>query len=388
MSPGSAYSILRIKRKRTEQADPLDALVIQDGAQAELPSQLTHKRRRSNTSTPAPGGIFHFAETVPLDTFDSDTSSRKLRERISAFLREPQDSSRGQLPQIGPGSLPSIPSDFRQVEPPTLAATPRKLPTSLERGPTSSNSRTGDLISPTGVESMKPTRYHVIGQTRYEQESDARRRRQLGGGVPPQVVASSSVRSTPDRFRIYEAAPIGEGDELSNQGPRQGRGLRPTTTSSAKAKEDEIMSSFVPMLQEYLNLGDPTSASDSAPAIVLPSLGPGLGPGDAKEGGETEDDEYVYDVYYRDLRSSVMTIDVGSSEGLRRVGQLAGLDDDDDDDLLRAGADDSDQDELGDEDDQDSNEENDYRNDYPDEDGDDDDSDLFDGSDGGDDARW
>ncbi|SCV68163.1 BQ2448_284 [Microbotryum intermedium] len=390
MSPGSAYSILRIKRKRTEQCDPLDALVIQDDGQAHSSSKLTHKRRRSNTSTPTSGGVFHFAETVPIDTFDSNTSSRKLRERISAFLREPQVSPRGQLTQVGPGSFPT---DSRLDGQSAIATNPRKLPTSLPRGPggdASSKSRARESLSQVGADSANRTRYHVIGQTRYEQANDALRRKELGGGLPPRVVAASSARSTPDRFRIYEAAPIGEGGEHSNQNPRQRRGPRHTTTSSTN--EDEIMSNFVSMLQEYLNLGDPTGSSAAAPAIVLPSLESE----DAKEGdGETEEDEYVYDVYYRDLRSSVTTIDVGSSEGLRRVGQLAGLEDDDDDDLLRAGADDSDTDELGDEDDQDSNEENDYRNDYPDEEGTDGDFDLFDASEDGenddaddDDGRW
>lgn len=83
-------SILRIKRKRTQQPTPLDALVIE---QLEQPRS---KRRKPSTAAPAPTdpsnsnrGVFKFAETVPLDSFSTPTKTRSLRDRIQSFLAHP-----------------------------------------------------------------------------------------------------------------------------------------------------------------------------------------------------------------------------------------------------------------------------------------------------------
>lgn len=85
--------------------------------------------------------------------------------------------------------------------------------------------------------------------------------------------------------------------------------------------------------------------------------------------GEIEDDEgsFVYDVYYRDLATPIDSdstgaggsgIDVGSGAGMKRIGKLAGLEDE----QIEQNEVDSEEEDA---DDQDSNEENDYRNDYP-----------------------
>ncbi|BGP58320.1 hypothetical protein JCM8202v2_005981 [Rhodotorula sphaerocarpa] len=84
-------SILRIKRKRTQQPTPLDALVIE---QLE-PSTKRRKGDAAAASTrevrPAPParGIFRFAETVPLDSFSTPVKTRSLRDRIQSFLAHP-----------------------------------------------------------------------------------------------------------------------------------------------------------------------------------------------------------------------------------------------------------------------------------------------------------
>ncbi|GAA5956528.1 hypothetical protein JCM8115_000599 [Rhodotorula mucilaginosa] len=83
-------SILRIKRKRTQQPTPLDALVIE---QLEQPRS---KRRKPSSAAPAATepsdsnrGVFKFAETVPLDSFSTPTKTRSLRDRIQSFLAHP-----------------------------------------------------------------------------------------------------------------------------------------------------------------------------------------------------------------------------------------------------------------------------------------------------------
>ncbi|GAA5985500.1 hypothetical protein JCM10908_007000 [Rhodotorula pacifica] len=90
-------SILRIKRKRTQQPTPLDALVIEQ-------LEPSTKRRKATTNTrtsldssappsmPAPAasrGVFKFAETVSLDSFSTPTKTRSLRDRIQSFLSHP-----------------------------------------------------------------------------------------------------------------------------------------------------------------------------------------------------------------------------------------------------------------------------------------------------------
>ena len=156
------------------------------------------------------------------------------------------------------------------------------------------------------------------------------------------------------------------------------------------------------------------NASTSLSSSSSTSLAPPLPIIDSSSSSDSEEDEeedadFVYDVYYRDLRpetSSTATpstpggsgFDVSSLEGLKRIGELAGLEDDEE--LLREEAESESEEE--DNADQDSNgasrssvlfetvwadggmgvspEEGDYRNDYPDEESED--SDRWDEDDG------
>jgi len=114
-STSPLYSILRIKRKLTSSQSPLDALLID----AHSPS--SNKRRRQvgpaaaanslpatpTTSVPnfnGPRGIFHFAATVPVSSFDSATQTRQLKDRISAFLQHPTATRSNSAPSSAPSS--------------------------------------------------------------------------------------------------------------------------------------------------------------------------------------------------------------------------------------------------------------------------------------------
>ncbi|GFZ50602.1 hypothetical protein JCM24511_08360 [Saitozyma sp. JCM 24511] len=131
----------------------------------------------------------------------------------------------------------------------------------------------------------------------------------------------------------------------------------PVPPPRATAKEEEEMASFLPMLQEYLS-----KAKDATipPPIV---------------------EEYVYDLYYRDIRDESATIPLGVGDGVTpmTVGALLGFED------FSPPSTPSDS-EPEDEADEDSNEEDYYRNDYPEDE--DADEDMQDFEDAYSDGEW
>ncbi|CEJ03777.1 hypothetical protein RMCBS344292_17754 [Rhizopus microsporus] len=103
---------------------------------------------------------------------------------------------------------------------------------------------------------------------------------------------------------------------------------------------DDIMCNFIPMIKEYLTLND-------------------------REQKQEDEDDYVYDVYYRDDQEP-------NALNVNNVGSLVWFDD------TTEYMDDNDtESEMGDVGDEDSNAEDYYQNDYPDEEDDHDDHDEF-----------
>ncbi|GAA5917562.1 hypothetical protein JCM5296_004357 [Sporobolomyces johnsonii] len=415
-----AFSILRIKRKRTANQLPLDALVIEQ-------PEPSSKRRKANAHHPepqnaVPRGIFRFAETVPLDSFSSPTKTRQVKDRIQSFLRHPPHVQASQRPLARIPSSASLRTASTASGSPSLPGSPstpsgRKLPSSasaLRSTPT--HSPRASLLRQTtdarvlGVhEESRRARYRIIERQRESQERlrELREEEEVRKGLrPPRVWSALELRERDERerarketekgeTRIYEA--VQEEDEAGLlKKARKGAGKGPAATASEK--EQVMMDSFGEMLKEYLTLQD-SALSPSSLAPPAPIADPS--PSSALDQDSSEDeDDFVYDVYYRDLREPSgggsskpdgapggSGFDVSSLEGLKRIGELsvpspfcslcvrAGLDDDDE--LLQNDDDASSEEE--DNADQDSNEENDYRNDYPDEESED--SDRFDESD-------
>ncbi|GAA6060798.1 hypothetical protein JCM10212_005447 [Sporobolomyces blumeae] len=118
--PDPQFSILRIKRKRTAQPLPLDALVI------EQPDQPSTKRRKAQhePTNPSARGIFRFAETVPLDSFDNPIKTRQVKDRIESFLKHPP-------PHVAARPLARIPShaSLRTSTPSSRNPSPPRTPT-------------------------------------------------------------------------------------------------------------------------------------------------------------------------------------------------------------------------------------------------------------------
>lgn len=296
-SPPILYSILRIKRKRTDFNLPLDALLI------DSPEPTTKRRKSDRFTAPlptaAPAGIFRFAETVPLDSFEDDRKTQSVKDRISAFLLQPQ------TPAVQ--SPPPLPA--------STSTSTRKLPSNVFK-PT-------PIIPPSNPPLVPPPppsieRYKLITSSATSNELPS--------------TSHDEVEVKEDDITIYEAIQVGVGGASSSS---KSRGV-----AKQEAVDDELMNNFTPMLQEYLTL----------------------------QQREQPKDEFVYDVYYRDLRTVESSsgggggLDVGNLDGLSRIGQLAGPDDEDD---LLITSELSSEEEEEDEVDQDSNEENDYRNDYP-----------------------
>ncbi|KAI5478738.1 transcription factor Iwr1 [Pseudohyphozyma bogoriensis] len=284
----------------------------------------TFKRRKNAGVPESPVAT---QSRVSLDSFDSANKSRQVRDRIAAFLlhppaRPPPPSTISSL--SSPSTPTASPSTTRKLPSSVRAARAALAAHNLEAGGSSSGT-----ASPVGSIGRRQGRVEdALRENRRARFRVVERQR----GVVPDLGDDEGDGYGQEGVDIYDAVEEREPAPLGK-------------IISTPADSDDVMSNFVPMLQEYL-----TRTAKSTKG----------------EEGEEEDEEFVYDVYYRDLRAPVVAaVNAalgGSAEGIEdlgRIGQLAGLDEDE---LLDGEM----SEEVEDEDDQDSNEENDYRNDYPD----------------------
>jgi len=217
-------------------------------------------------------------------------------------------------------------------------------------------------------------RFRVIkNQKRRLSSSGTRRRNDLlsdndegydpRAGPKPPVVRSAA--------EVAIAKEVAEAKSASRKKVRIIDAVAEESFSNARSKPQAKFSqpdidSFMPMLKEYL------AATNQTLEIAEPQNVQDVG-------RESDEEDYVYDVYYQHTSDKPSTsvapsfgengFDVGSQAGLRRMGIIAGLEDDD----LFANDSHSDSSEVGDEAEEDSNDEEFYRNDYPEGDTDEDD---------------
>ncbi|KAI0056405.1 hypothetical protein BV25DRAFT_1872792 [Artomyces pyxidatus] len=111
------YTILRIKRKRTE--EPLDALVIE--------SRVRRKKSRGGLD------IFQFAETVGPEEFRDERRTRDLQKRISALAREQAIKNDRQAA----AAASPTPSQLKTDAPRTYTIVPQDTPEPQPRIPLS-----------------------------------------------------------------------------------------------------------------------------------------------------------------------------------------------------------------------------------------------------------
>ncbi|KAI9487707.1 MAG: hypothetical protein EXX96DRAFT_554330 [Benjaminiella poitrasii] len=178
--------------------------------------------------------------------------------------------------------------------------------TSRPQTPTSLEDRRDRLVKEQKEASNK-ARYRVIQQNRA----------QASENMPP-VVQSSSELAAKHLFQMYEA--VKDDDEKQSKAN--------LLVDDDIDDPDDIMCNFIPMVKEYLTL---------------------------QEKDEEKEEDYVYDVYYRD------DAHIDQNINSMNVGSLVWFDD------QSEYVDDESDSELGDELDEDSNAEDYYQNDYPEE---------------------
>jgi hypothetical protein len=86
----------------------------------------------------------------------------------------------------------------------------------------------------------------------------------------------------------------------------------------ATKEEEEDMANFLPMLQEYLRRMSPRRINCWL-VLMLDTVG---GPGGTKDpivAAPTVEEEYVYDLYYRDIRAESTALSLGAGDGVMPV---------------------------------------------------------------------
>ncbi|KAI9318642.1 hypothetical protein BX666DRAFT_1930068 [Dichotomocladium elegans] len=248
-TPSPQLTLLRIKRKRTE--EPLDALLLQ--------TQVHEKRLRKDTNVltvnaEALPTIFRLAETVEEKGLKIPAEAQRLKERISRRL--------------------------------------------MNRAPPETTEERKDRLVQEKMNTIRQARYRVVQKNR-----------------------NSAMLPDMDLFQIYEAVREDEDKKTPQLFPDEDN-----------ADDEDILYNFIPMVKEYLTLN---------------------------ERKQEDENDYVYDVYYRDDSKSADAIQNGN------VGSLVWFDED----KQYMNDKDSDSD-VGNEEDEDSNAEDYYQNDYPDEESD------------------
>lgn len=248
-----------------------------------------------------------------------------LKSRIQGLLSsQPSASPLSTVPQVTPLTtapqepplLPvGLPSTNFPVAPPAIEQTPIHTPSppNLSEGaPSTSNNRRS---SSTQVQMQ----YRVIPPMSPRTKAM----------LPPRILTAAETEGREG------ASPFVFVDAQAVETP----GQKGTT------QEDKDMAAFLPMLQEYLRLEQQDEKA-------------------REEEEKAKDDEWVYDLYYRDSSGS-LPLGIGAGDGVT-IGQLLGFESTSPPSSISGS-------EPEDEADEDSNDEDYYRNDYPeDEDADED----------------
>ncbi|KAG0262615.1 hypothetical protein DFQ27_002236 [Actinomortierella ambigua] len=393
---GGQYTILRIKRKRHE--EPLDMLVVQEllgGKKAKtldnqadeevsntlagmqtLPKTINSSSSSSSVAAPPAAAIFRFAATVNEASFKDPAQSIQLRDKITRIQNNPSSSS-------SPSPLPSSTSSTAAA---AAAARPRSRlgidrpdrrsfiggvggnsnsnnsSSSGASTPTPSSQARGELAGKMQSEA-KMARYRVVqknrtslvmseGQT-HNNKKTTTTTTALASALqgPPEVKAMVQVEAEAalNMFNMLDAVK----EEL----PKTKKQLED------EAIESDIMCNFLPMVKEYLSISEKTGDSSivtddkdgerRAPFSRFDQLLAETGQNDSDD----EEDEYVYDIYYRDMNA-----DQSQASQYRAVGSLLWYENDGEENFIHE--EDSSADDY---EDSDSNAEDYYQNDYPDE---------------------
>ncbi|KAG0055368.1 hypothetical protein BGZ89_002371 [Linnemannia elongata] len=308
-------TILRIKRRRNE--EPLDTLVVQEqleklAGKKQRKTEDEGQREKENTAAglmPLPKAapaVFRLATTVNKELFKDPTQSSKLREKITN-MAESSPRPRSRLMDRH-----TVDYDERVQE------------------------RRGELAE-TKRQEARTARYRVINQKRSGYSTPDTK-------LPPKVKSSQEVAAEAqlDMFKMYDAVKEDE--------PKTKKQL------AQEAEEADIMCNFLPMVREYLTISDKKVDPKISVDEVASSgrLSTASNRRDDVGGASDSEDEYVYDIYYRDVNA-----DHAKESQQRAIGSLLWFSDDENNFMNE---DDSSDDDY---EDSDSNAEDYYQNDYP-----------------------
>ncbi|TYJ58376.1 hypothetical protein B9479_000922 [Cryptococcus floricola] len=318
----SSYTVLRIKRKATDQA--LSSLVIQDESRA--------KRRRDIAGRPR--GVFRLADTVPGTWIGEGEEGKVLKTRIQGLLSSGASPSPVTSPTVkSPTAEPPAPS----LSHPTYSSAqlpPLDLPSSHEPASTSAQTVPSVAQPEQPPVERRPSQARAQMQYRVIPPMSPRTKAMM----PPRLITAAETEGRDPALVFVDAQAVEDARRKND------------------IEEDKEVAAFLPMLQEYLKLEE--EAKQQA----------------AKE---ESNDDWVYDLYYRDTSGSV-PLDLGVGDGVS-IGQLLGLEDGSPPSSVSGS-------EPEDEADEDSNDEDYYRNDYPEDEDADEDMMGFRGGD--DDSDW
>lgn len=283
--------ILRIKRKRG--VDPITALRIETlrseeegelkgsdaaliGTSPEDVSQARPKRRLTDR------GVFRLAETVSLSSFDNLEQTKQLENRIAQRKKPSTGTEKEKLEGK---------DDSQKNGNKDETATP-KTPKSSTSSPNPAQLRFKVVHS----SSSKTSRRSLFDTLKANNSSSSLRlkKRQLKTSAradrPPEILSS---RPTPYSRRpryidaVVEGSPLGRGSN--------GKGVRKQQTQ-LDSEMDSLDRRFAGLLGDYLkgqDLEPPKDILDAATDAEFQQ------PKDSEEGSSDEDD-YVYDIYYRE----------------------------------------------------------------------------------------
>ncbi|KAF9903504.1 hypothetical protein BX616_001620 [Lobosporangium transversale] len=310
-----AFTILRIKRKRNE--EPLDTLVVEEQlekmqgkklmTQEDKEQQEAENAKAGDVALPKPSAVFRLATTVKKSSFRDPVQSIQLRDRIN-HLAETTRRPRSRLSERL--------QDLENITQKNRAELTEKI-----------------------QRDAQSARYRVINQNRVGLSSH--------GQLPPKVISSAEAQAETvlDMFKMYDA--------VKEEAPKTKEQLM------NEAEESDIMCNFLPMVREYLTISeqpsDPKIITDATEERNRSSTPLSRKSNDVLE-GEESDDEYVYDIYYRDLHADHL-----QESQHRTIGSLLWFSDDENNFVHE---DDSSENDY---EDSDSNAEDYYQNDYPEE---------------------
>lgn len=371
--------ILRIKRKRNQ--DPVDALIIAQNErrnkrrsmvfpnEAAQDKDASEQASTSDTTEPAAKqrGVFRLAETVSLQSFSDPIAARKLHQRISALSRgmpaaqstKPlhpsklaQSVSSPSLSLTAQGSQPTESSTVQDTNDAPLD--PPRGHRSLTNSVSSLNASAEASPSATPAQRLK-----ALASEQIDRDKDRRSRSSTPVGIRFKVVSreqqgskglrrtgsSASLRKTrsstgPSRpWHTPAGPPVIRSKKEKEAEAIFGRIIDAETESKPTPRrlaqpvvQDEEMAGLDAKFAEML--GDYLRSNNIEPSQDLDQIAQGASDAAAREAEtdlnaaeleETTDDEddYVYDVYYRDMQPTKAGPQGSAETGLQPA-QVAG----------------------------------------------------------------